>query len=114
MWPRVWRVRRLCKGYAHHHFDSIANSLHAAGMTAGLVSVGVGLAAKHLSAIERIASVLWHPPQWYLYAWVGHFAMQKDIPAVFTCAIALSPVSRQPLCTPPGGAATGHPVRLRL
>jgi len=74
----------LCKGYAHHHFDSIGNSLHAAGMTAGLVSVGVGLAAKHLSAVERVASVLWHPPQWYLYAWVGHFCMQKDIPAVFT------------------------------
>jgi len=74
----------LCKGYAHHHFDSIANSLHAAGMTAGLVSVYVGLRAKHLSPLERVVSVLWHVPQWYLYAWIGHFGMQKDVPAVFT------------------------------
>jgi len=74
----------LCEGYAAHHFDSIANSFHAAGMTAGLVSVYVGLAAKHLTPLERVVSVLWHPPQWYLYAWVGHFGLQKDVPAVFT------------------------------
>ena len=74
----------LCKGYAHHHFDSYANALHAAGMTAGLVSVAVGLSAKHLTRLERVASLLWHPPQWYLYAWFGHFGLQKDVPAVFT------------------------------
>jgi len=74
----------LCKGYAAHHFDSIANSLHAAGMTAGLVSVYVGLRCNQLSTSERVVSVLWWMPQWYLYAWVGHFGLQKDIPAVFT------------------------------
>ena len=75
---------RLCKGYAAHHFDSVANSLHAGGMTAGLVSAGVGLFAKHLTPLERVVSVMWHVPQWYLFAWVGHFGLQKDVPAVFT------------------------------
>lgn len=75
---------RLCKGYADHHFDSVANALHAAGMTAGLISLYVGIRAKHLRPLERLVSALWHPPQWYLYAWVGHFGLQKDVPAVFT------------------------------
>jgi len=74
----------LCKGYAAHHFDSIGNSFHAAGMTAGLVSVYVGLRCTQLTPSERVASVLWWMPQWYLYAWIGHFGLQKDIPAVFT------------------------------
>ena len=74
----------LCKGYASHHFDSIGNSLHFSGMTAGAVSVLVGLFGPGLTTLERVVSVLWWTPQWYLYAWVGHFGMQKDVPAVFT------------------------------
>ena len=60
-------------------------------MTAGLVSVALGLRAQHLSRLERAVSALWHPPQWYLYAWVGHFGLQKDVPAVFT--YGLTPTS---------------------
>lgn len=74
----------LCEGYASHHFDSIGNSLHFSGMTAGAISVMVGLFGPGLTLFERIVSVLWWMPQWYLYAWVGHFGMQKDVPAVFT------------------------------
>jgi len=44
----------------------------------------VGLFAKHLTPLERVVSVMWHVPQWYLFAWVGHFGLQKDVPAVFT------------------------------
>lgn len=74
----------LCDGYANHHFDSISNALHAAGMTAGLVSVAVGLAGTNLSRGQRVASLLWWAPQWYLWAWLGHFWLQRDVPAVFT------------------------------
>ena len=107
----------LCDGYASHHFDSIGNSLHFSGMTAGLVSVLVGLFGSGLTKLERVISVLYWAPLWYLYAvrchmpstyiharthstrssssphmhlrllrtqWVGHFGMQKDVPAVFT------------------------------
>ena len=74
----------LCTGYAAHHFDSIGNAFHASGMTAGVVSVLVGLFSTGLSKTERAVSVLWWAPQWYLYAWVGHFGLQKDVPAVFT------------------------------
>jgi len=74
----------LCTGYAAHHFDSIGNSLHFSGMTAGVISVLVGLFGTRLSKAERVVSFLWWAPQWYLYAWVGHFGMQKDVPAVFT------------------------------
>jgi len=74
----------LCRGYASHHFDSVSNSFHAAGMTAALVSVLVGLFGSNLSGGERVASVLWWAPQWYLWAWLGHFWLQQDVPAVFT------------------------------
>mmetsp|Transcript_25419 Transcript_25419/g.74649 ORF Transcript_25419/g.74649 Transcript_25419/m.74649 type:complete len:231 (+) Transcript_25419:61-753(+) len=77
-------ILELCKGYAAHHFDSISNSFHAAGMTAGVVSVLVGLFGPGLTKGQRLASVLWFAPQWYLPAWVGHFSLQKDVPAVFT------------------------------
>merc|ERR1711939_592524 len=40
----------MCEGYADHHFDSISNSWHAGGMTAGLVSVAIGLFGSHLTA----------------------------------------------------------------
>ena len=29
------------------------------------------------------------PPTWYLYAWAGHFFVQKDIPAVFVYGMSL-------------------------
>lgn len=77
-------ILELCAGYANHHFDSIGNSWHAAGMTAGLVSVAVGLFGTRLSTVQRVASMLWWAPQWYLWAWLGHFWLQKDVPAVFT------------------------------
>ena len=71
-------------GYANHHFDSIGNAWHAAGMTAGLVSVAAGLFGSRLTKGQRVASMLWWAPQWYLWAWLGHFWLQKDVPAVFT------------------------------
>jgi len=74
----------LCMGYAHHHFDSISNSWHAGGMTAGLISVAIGLWGGQLTKWQRLASLLWWAPQWYLWAWLGHFWLQKDVPAVFT------------------------------
>ena len=56
---------RLCKGYAAHHFDSVANSLHAGGMTAGLVSAG----ALAVNAGDlRSASLGFAAPHiWYLH-----------------------------------------------
>lgn len=60
----------LCAGYAAHHFDSIGNSFHAAGMTAGVVSVAIGLFGARLTMWQRIASLLWWAPQWYLWAWL--------------------------------------------
>ena len=53
-------------------------------MTAGAISVLVGLFGCGLTKLERVLAVLWWTPNWYLYAWVGHFGMQKDVPAVFT------------------------------
>ena len=29
------------------------------------------------------------PPVWYLYAWAGHFFIQKDIPAVFVYGMSI-------------------------
>jgi len=89
----------LCEGYAAHHFDSIGNSLHAAGMTAGLVSVALALGARHLSTLERAVSAMWWMPQWYLYAWVGHFGMQKDVPAVFTYGLTPSSFLKGEFCS---------------
>lgn len=89
----------LCEGYANHHFDSIANSWHAVGMTAGLVSAAVGILASRLTTWERIASLLWWAPQWYLWAWLGHFWLQKDVPAVFTYGLTPKSYLTGELCS---------------
>ena len=70
-------LEQLCEGYDAHHFDSISNCIHAAGMIVAFFSLFCFIVSRQ----SRILITL--PPIWYLYAWVGHFFIQKDIPAVF-------------------------------
>ena len=73
---------QLCAGYESHHYQSTSNSLHAAGMvlTFALIVGGVR------SPLQLLPFV---PPTWYLFAWVGHFFYQADVPAVFTYGMSL-------------------------
>lgn len=73
----------LCAGYEAHHWDSASNCLHAAGM---LLCIGFCVllvtCRPTIGTSLRVAIAL--PPTWYLFAWIGHFWFQADIPAVFT------------------------------
>jgi hypothetical protein len=83
-------VAVLCGGYASAHWDVTSNILHAAGMctTVYLALRAVALVAGQCWS-KAAHSILWMPPTYYLPAWVGHLAYQKDIPAVFTYANTL-------------------------
>jgi hypothetical protein len=70
-------LQQLCEGYDAHHFDNISNCIHAAGMLMALFSLFCFFVSKQSLILLTL------PPIWYLYAWVGHFLIQKDIPAVF-------------------------------
>jgi hypothetical protein len=73
----------LCNGYDAHHFDPISNCSHAAGMILVFISIFVYfITGKHRILLTLV-------PIWYLYAWIGHFFMQKDIPAVFVYGMTL-------------------------
>ena len=76
-------LHQLCKGYDAHHYDPVSNCLHAAGMILTFISI----CSFCLTMQARI--LLTRPPIWYLYAWVGHFFLQKDIPAVFVYGMTL-------------------------
>lgn len=76
-------LQQLCEGYDAHHFDHVSNCIHAAGMIVAFISVGCFIISKQ----SRILLTL--PPIWYLYAWIGHFFIQKDIPAVFVYGMTL-------------------------
>ena len=67
----------LCKGYESHHYNPISNCSHAAGMILSFIVIACALIHRRLSVAVTL------PPIWYLYAWAGHFFIQKDIPAVF-------------------------------
>ena len=75
-------LEQLCDGYEAHHWESHSNALHAAGM---LLVFGLLGAA----ACGRPRLLAWVPPTWYLFAWVGHFFYQADVPAVFTYGMTL-------------------------
>lgn len=76
-------LEQLCQGYDDHHFDSLSNCLHAAGMLLTLLSI-------FSFCLTRQFKILWtFLPIWYLYAWTGHFFIQKDIPAVFVYGMSL-------------------------
>ena len=78
----------LCASYERHHHDPLSNCLHAAGclLAAGALAAGVCSATARVRRRLALGSVL---PLYYLYAWVGHFFVQRDIPAVFTYGMTL-------------------------
>ena len=92
-------LAELCRGYGAHHFDAISNGFHAAGMLAAIVSLLVALNSVHITRGQRLLSLLWIPPQWYITAWVGHFWLQKDIPAVFTYGVQLRTLASGEFCS---------------
>ena len=74
----------LCRGYDSHHFDAHSNCSHAVGMVLVLITLF------HCVYVQRRwGMLLTVPPVWYLYAWAGHFFIQKDIPAVFVYGMSL-------------------------
>ena len=81
-------LEALCEAYESHHFDSTSNVLHAAGMAVTLITAAYALCAPSVGVVRRML-LLWLPPLWYLWAWAGHFFIQKDIPAVFTYGMTL-------------------------
>ena len=68
----------ICVGYEAHHYEPDSNALHSAGMALGTFLTLGALSGKGLGLM------LWVPPTWYGFAWVGHYFYQADIPAVFT------------------------------
>lgn len=70
-------LEMLCQGYEAHHYNPISNCSHAAGMILSFIVLACAVIYRRLG----VAATL--PPIWYLYAWAGHFFIQKDIPAVF-------------------------------
>ena len=79
----------LCAAYEAHHYDSTSNVLHAVGTAVSLATLAISLAAPGLRPARRVALLLRIPPLWYLWAWAGHFLVQRDIPAVFTYGMTL-------------------------
>jgi hypothetical protein len=78
-------LQALCEGYDAHHFDSLSNCVHAAGMVLVFVSL-VSFVRSNFKSTQILATL---PPIWYLYAWTGHFFIQQDIPAVFVYGMSL-------------------------
>ena len=76
-------LQELCDGYDAHHYDPVSNCLHAAGMILGIISILSFLISRKGKILVTVF------PIWYLYAWVGHFFLQKDIPAVFVYGMTL-------------------------
>lgn len=76
-------LTQLCDGYDSHHFDQLSNCLHAAGMIVAFLTLFSFIVTR------KIRVLLTLPPVWYLYAWIGHFFIQKDIPAVFVYGMTL-------------------------
>ena len=81
-------LEQLCASYESHHHDPLSNCLHAAGclLAAGALAAGALGAARVRRRRLALCSVL---PLYYLYAWAGHFFVQRDIPAVFTYGMTL-------------------------
>lgn len=79
----------ICVGYEAHHHNSESNALHAAGMllAAGIIALAATATTKTRGV--RLVVWAWVPPTWYLFAWVGHYFHQADIPAVFTYGTTL-------------------------
>eukprot|EP01052_Picozoa_sp_SAG31_P008069 SAG31_NODE_398_length_16250_cov_8.737601_11_plen_201_part_00 len=74
----------ICAGYEAHHYDPDSNALHAAGMI-----LTFGMFAALLVRKQAVRLAAWVPPTWYLFAWVGHYFYQADVPAVFTYGMTL-------------------------
>lgn len=100
--------KEMCEGYESHHFNSVSNCLHAAGMIIGFILVfqaSILAKAKQYRPSGRSYSthllicLAWLPPVWYLYAWAGHFFLQKDIPAVFSYGTTLRGWASGELCS---------------
>ena len=85
----------ICKGYEAHHFDMDSNALHSAGML-----LAFGLLAAALKG-KGAGLLLWVPPTWYGFAWVGHYFYQADIPAVFTYGMSLRGWASGEVCGEP-------------
>ena len=80
-------LEALCQSYESHHFSIPSNILHAAGMCLTFKALFNALTAP--SARMRWHFLAYMPPLWYLYAWAGHFFVQRDIPAVFNYGTTL-------------------------
>mmetsp|Transcript_20952 Transcript_20952/g.44821 ORF Transcript_20952/g.44821 Transcript_20952/m.44821 type:complete len:183 (+) Transcript_20952:100-648(+) len=77
----------LCAEYEAAHFDKVSDVLHCAGMLALLLLLPVALLKSGNGGSS--SKILWGPPVYYLPAWVGHYCIQKDIPAVFSYGTTL-------------------------
>jgi hypothetical protein len=73
----------LCQGYEAHHYNQVSNCFHAAGMVLSFLTVCSMIISRRFEIFFSL------PPIWYLYAWAGHFLIQKDIPAVFVYGMTL-------------------------
>jgi hypothetical protein len=62
--------------YVGEHASSACRALHFAGTTLALIAVAAGVV---LSAWYFIAA----PVAGYLFAWIGHFAFERNRPATF-------------------------------
>lgn len=91
----------LCAAYEGAHFHPISEILHASGMlssSAMFAVIVILLAINMRSGREQpqqyyqilLWLTLWIPPLYYIPAWIGHFAFQRDVPAVFTYATTFS------------------------
>jgi hypothetical protein len=76
----------LCQGYEKAHFDVTSNVLHAGGMIASLALV---LLAFLRPRLRGVFDLVYLAPLYYLPAWIGHFWLQRDIPAVFSYGMTL-------------------------
>ena len=64
--------------YLSEHMNATSRAWHFAGITAGLVVAGTmfGTGRWYLSPLGLVPG--------YLFAWVGHFGYEKNIPASFS------------------------------
>eukprot|EP00729_Bicosta_minor_P010240 gene10240-33016_t len=77
-------LEELCIGYESHHFVALSNCFHASGYLLAFAAIGAALlrpSSSQWTSLQRAECLLWVLPLWYLYAWLGHFFVQKDIPA---------------------------------
>eukprot|EP00040_Diaphanoeca_grandis_P017945 m.94349 g.94349 ORF g.94349 m.94349 type:complete len:203 (-) comp26713_c0_seq2:32-640(-) len=88
----------LCVGYDAAHPHSLSNCFHSAGALSTFALLFFTFMGPTTTRWRRSAALLWVLPLWYLPAWVGHYVLQKDIPAVFTYGTTLKGLASGEAC----------------